>query len=79
MLGEAMRWTGSDRIIWGTDYAGFGLQIGAAVMGLRDFQMPEDLQESYGYAPLTDRDRQKVFGKNLAKLLGIETNRRVNQ
>lgn len=79
ILGEAIRWTGSERIIWGTDYAGFGLQIGAAVKGFLDFQMPEDLQESYGYAAFTDMDRQKIFGKNLAKLLGIETKRRVSQ
>ena len=34
-------------------------------------QFPEDMQEGYGYPPLTDEDRAKIFGKNLAGLLGI--------
>lgn len=39
---------GPERITWGTDAAGFGAQVAAAVIGLRDFQMPEELQERYG-------------------------------
>ncbi|MFZ6028161.1 MAG: amidohydrolase family protein [Chloroflexota bacterium] len=80
ILGEAMRFTGPDRIVWGTDSAGYGAQIGAAVLGLRDFQMPEELQWQYGYLPLTDDDKDKIFGGNLAGLLGIDTSvRRVGQ
>ncbi|NPV59636.1 MAG: amidohydrolase family protein, partial [Actinobacteria bacterium] len=76
ILGEAMRFVGSDRIIWGTDYAGFGAQIKAAVQGLREFQFPEDMQEGYGYPALTDEDRAKIFGLNLAGLLGVDASRR---
>ncbi len=77
ILGEAMRFVGSERIIWGTDYAGFGIQIRGAVQGLREFQFPEDMQEGYGYPALTDSDRANIFGLNLAKLLGIEPTRRI--
>lgn len=76
IIGEAMRFVGSDRIIWGTDYAGFGTQIAAAVKGFQDFEMPEELQEKYGYLPLTKMDKAKIFGKNLAKLLGIDFKQR---
>jgi uncharacterized protein len=80
ILGEAMRFVGSDRIIWGTDSAGYAAQIGAAVVGLRDFQMPEELQWQYGYLPLTDDDKRKIFGGNLAGLLGIDPSlRRIGQ
>jgi len=72
ILGEALRFVGSDRIIWGTDSAGYGAQIGAAVLGLRDFQIPDELQWQYGYLPLTDEDKRKIFGGNLAQLLGID-------
>ena len=72
ILGEAVRFAGSDRIIWGTDSAGYGAQIGAAVLGLRDFQIPEELQWQYGYLPLTDADKRKIFGGTLAGLLGID-------
>ncbi|HNB52093.1 MAG TPA: amidohydrolase family protein [Anaerolineales bacterium] len=80
ILGEAIRFAGPDRIIWGTDSAGYGAQIGAAVLGLRDFQIPEELQWQYGYLPLTDDDKRKMFGGNLAGLLGIDpTVRRIGQ
>ena len=39
ILGGALRFVGPERIIWGTDAAGFGAQVAAAVIGLRDFQM----------------------------------------
>ncbi len=76
ILGEAMRWVGPEKIIWGCDYAGFGMQIGLAVLGMREFQIPEDMQEGYGYLPITDEDRRKIFGGNLGRLLGIDTSRR---
>lgn len=76
IIGEALRWVGPDRIIWGCDYAGFGAQIGAAVAGLRSFQIPEDMQKDYGYPAITDDDRRKIFGQNLGRLLGIDTSRR---
>lgn len=80
IVGEAMRFVGPDRIIWGTDSAGYGAQIGAAVLGLRDLQIPEELQWQYGYLPLTDEDKRKIFGSNLAGLMGIDSSvRRVGQ
>jgi predicted TIM-barrel fold metal-dependent hydrolase len=80
ILGEAMRFVGPDKIIWGSDYAGFGIQIAGAVQGLREFQFPEDMQEGYGYPALTDEDRAKIFGQNLGGLMGIDTGkRRINK
>jgi len=80
IIGEALRFAGPDRIIWGTDYAGVSLQIGTAVLGMREFQIPEDMQKNYGYPAITDEDRGKIFGGNLARLMGIDTSeRRVSQ
>lgn len=76
IIGEALKWVGSDRIIWGTDYAGFGVQVGTAVLGFREFQIPEDMQHDYGYPAITDDDRRKIFGGNLARLLGIDDPKR---
>lgn len=76
ILGEAMRWVGPEKIIWGTDYAGFSVQLKMAVQGLREFQIPEDMQEGYGYPSITDEDRRKIFGENLGRLLGIDTSKR---
>jgi len=76
IIGEALRWVGPDKIIWGCDYAGFGVQVRGAVQGLREFQIPEDMQEGYGYPAITDDDRRKIFGENLGRLLGIDTSKR---
>jgi predicted TIM-barrel fold metal-dependent hydrolase len=76
ILGEAMRWVGPEKIIWGTDYAGFGAQIKGAVVGLREFQFPEDMQVDYGFPALTEEDKAKIFGLNLAGLLGIDASKR---
>ncbi len=76
IIGEALRWVGPDKITWGSDCAGFGAQIRSAVIGLREFQIPEDMQKDYGYPAITDEDRSKIFGGNLAKLMGIDTAKR---
>jgi hypothetical protein len=34
------------------------------------------MQEGYGYPAITDEDRKKIFGGNLARLLGIDTSMR---
>jgi hypothetical protein len=38
--------------------------------------MPEELQEKYGYLEVTEDDKRKIFGLNLAGLLGIDTSKR---
>jgi len=76
MLGEAMRWVGPDKIIWGSDDPAMHMQTAFAVRGFRDFKMPLELQEKYGYLEVTDEDKRKIFGLNLAGLLGIDTSKR---
>ena len=63
----------------GSDYAGFGIQLRLAVKGLLDFQFPDDLLMQYGYLQITEGDRRKIFGENLARLMGIETKRRISK
>jgi predicted TIM-barrel fold metal-dependent hydrolase len=76
ILGEAIRSVGTERIVWGVDFVGFPWQYKFAVEGLRNFQFPKDMQEGYGYPQLTDDDRRKIFGENLAGLLGIDISKR---
>ena len=80
IIGEAIQFAGVDRVIWGTDYFGPGAEpiMNLSVEGFRDFLIPEDLQEGYGFKPLTVEDKRKIFGENLAKILGIEPKRRIS-
>lgn len=77
IIGEAIQFAGPDRVVWGTDFYGPGGLFREATIGLRSFEMPEDLQKGYGYAPVTDEVKRKIFGENLARLLNIDTKRRI--
>lgn len=77
IIGEAIQFASVDKVLFGTDYCNSEIQIKYAVEGFRNFQIPKDMQEGYGFAPISDEDRGKIFGLNLAKLLEIEPRRRV--
>ncbi len=78
IIGEAIQFAGDNRIVWGSDFFGAGGLIRLAVQGFRDFEMPVELQERYGYAPVTDEVKRKIFGENLAGILNIDTKRKIN-
>ena len=68
ILAEAIIWAGIDKIIWGTDLGANALDVGF----LNNIQISEDLQQDFGYKPLSDEDRAKWAGLNLARLLKVE-------
>jgi len=61
-------YAGADKVIWSND----SIAHPPIVEGFRQFQFSEDLQQGYGFKPLTEEDRAKIFGLNMARLLGIE-------
>lgn len=69
-VGELLLHVGSDSLIFGSE---------APVLGgpepyidlLLDLEMPEDLQEGFGYPQITMDDKRKMLGGNFAKLLGV--------
>jgi hypothetical protein len=40
---------------------------------LKEFQFSEEIQRDYGYRPLSDEDKAKWAGLNLARILKITT------
>jgi predicted TIM-barrel fold metal-dependent hydrolase len=71
LVGSLLRDVGSKRILWGTDSIWWGSpqwQIDA----LKALQIPEPLQEQFGYPPLTAKRRARILGKNAAKLYGVD-------
>jgi hypothetical protein len=34
--------------------------------------MPEELQEDYGYPPITEETKRKLLGENFARVFGID-------
>ncbi|MBW2687687.1 MAG: amidohydrolase family protein [Deltaproteobacteria bacterium] len=71
VLGKLLLHLGEDRILWGTDSIWYGTpqdQISA----FRAFEIPQGMQETYGYPPLTDEAKAKILGLNGADVYGID-------
>ncbi|HZD04841.1 MAG TPA: amidohydrolase family protein [Longimicrobiales bacterium] len=71
VVGKLLLAVGENNLLWGTDSIFYGSpqpQIDA----FRAFQIPDDLQERYGYPALTREVKRKVLGANAARLYGIE-------
>jgi len=69
---------GPDRLLWGTESF-----LAAAAQPWVDLfagvQIPEELQDKYGYPPITEEARRKMFGLNQARLLGIDVAEKIAQ
>ena len=71
LLGQTIKAFGVDHVLFGTDSIWWGSpqwQIEA----LRRFQIPVELQEKFGYAPLSDADKAKILGLNAARVFGVD-------
>ena len=75
MIGEALQWAGPDKIVMGLDLP-FD-DMSRVVDYVRKLEMPEELQEKWGYPAITDEMRAKFLGLTLAKLAKIEPTKRV--
>lgn len=71
VLGKLIGRVGEDRVLWGTDGIWYGSPQ-PQIMAFRSFQITEQFQERFGYPPLTDAIKAKVFGLNAAKLFGLD-------
>ncbi len=84
MMGQLIKGLGADHVVWGTDAVWTGApqwQIEA----LRRLEIPEEMQQKYGFAPLGPADgavKRAILGETSAKLYnyhpqkaGLETDR----
>ncbi|HYZ47515.1 MAG TPA: amidohydrolase family protein [Sphingomonas sp.] len=71
IIGKALMYVGEDRLLYGSE-AFVWPSLQPYIKAFADMQMPEDLQEGYGYPELTREMKRKVFGENQARLFGID-------
>ncbi len=71
LLGQLIDGFGAEKVIWGTDCIWWGSPQWL-IEAFRRFQMPEALQEQFGYAAISDADKDIIFGKNLARLYDVD-------
>ena len=69
-LGKLFKHLGPEQVLWGTDSIWYGSPQDQ-IQAFRSFQISEIFQEQFGYQPISDETRDKVFGLNAAPLYGI--------
>jgi uncharacterized protein len=70
-FGQALQDVGSERLLWGSEAPLTGnpqpyLQV------LMTTQIPDDLQDGWGFPAITEQDRRNIIGLNYARLLDID-------
>ncbi len=66
---------GVDRALWGTDSVWYGSRQWQ-IEAMRRLEMPEDLQEEFGFTPLdsaSDRLKNQIFSANTRQIDSFDT------
>lgn len=71
LLGQLLKYKTEDRILWGTDSVWYGSPQWQLEAFWR-FQIPEQMQERWGYPALTEQAKRKILGLNAARIYGLE-------
>lgn len=71
VLGKLIARLGEDNVVWGSDAIWFGSPQ-PIIDALRTFTIPEAMCDEFGYAPLTDAVKRKIFAGNAARLYGYD-------
>ena len=77
-MGKLLKYLGPDHIIWGTDSPITGSPQ-RYIDFFRSYRIPDELCERYAYPQITDEDKRKILGQNLARLLGINIEERLKK
>jgi predicted TIM-barrel fold metal-dependent hydrolase len=77
VLGKLLVALGPDRIVWGTDCAWYGSPQ-PLIDAFRAFEIPESMQEQFGYPPLTAAAKEQILGANAQTLYGVTATPRVD-
>jgi predicted TIM-barrel fold metal-dependent hydrolase len=70
-LGKLLLYVGPDRLMYGSESFALPRPQGCIDI-LFDLEMPESLQDDYGYPPITDEIKRKIAGENTARLFGVD-------
>jgi len=70
VLGKLLRAVGPDRIVWGTDSIWYGSPQ-PLIDAFRTFEIPDRMQDEFGYPALTAETKAKILGVNARSVYGI--------
>jgi len=70
-LGTVLRSVGHKRVLWGSE-AFIWPDVQPLIELFAGMQMPEELQDRYGFPEITVEAKRDIFGLNQARLLGLD-------
>jgi hypothetical protein len=70
LIGQLIKFMGAERVVFGSDGVWYGSPQWQIEAFWR-FQIPDDLQQKYGYPKLTDAIKRRILGLNSARLYRI--------
>lgn len=70
-LGQMLMECGSSKLLWGSEAALYGPPQ-PYLEAFLDMQIPDELQEGWGFPALTDEDRRNILGRNFARLMNVD-------
>ena len=70
-LGKALMYVGPERLLWGTE-AFVWPNVQGYIDLFAELEMPEDLQDGYGFPQITREMKRLIFGENYARLLNMD-------
>lgn len=70
-LGKLLKYLGPDRVVYGSDCL-FNGTPQQQISALRMFEIPQAMQEAYGYPALTPEIKRKILGLNAAAVYGVD-------
>lgn len=74
-LGKALRDIGEDRIMYGSE-AFILLSVQTYIELFDSIQIPEEMQKFFGYPALTRQAKEKIFGLNMARMMGVDVEKK---
>lgn len=70
-MGKLLKTLGSRNILWGTDSIWWGSPQ-FLIDAFKNLQIPADMQEQFGYPPLTEGAKRRILGENAARLYKVK-------
>lgn len=72
ILGQLLKYKGEDQIVFGSDSVWYGSPQWQLEAFWR-FEIPDTLQERWGYPELSNTAKRKILGRNSARIYGLAT------
>jgi predicted TIM-barrel fold metal-dependent hydrolase len=77
-FGKLLKYLGEDNVVWGTDCIIYGSPQ-PQIEAFRALSISQEFQDKYGYPALTPEIKAKIFGRNSAKVYGVDPEAKICQ